>query len=332
VAVGSAGSRIALELSKQSRLLEHFVFLTCDEADVANVIRGEKIVVDALSEGKTSPFSVRALATSKLPEIRQQIRDSQLVFVLAGLGGTVGSGLAPLVVREARSMDAIVVAIVIMPYSFDKSKHFFAGGALRQIRSLADGVIVIDNDQLRSAELPILDENAEINEKIALGLNKLLGSSEQNEISVALNNVVKFVRSNSYSVICLGESLGKAKEYREAVMNAARRFDPTVDIREASKSIVHLCTDETITMNELVSSIGGLSGTLGDGTMTIEYGVSVGNGTTTSAIIMATGFKKTRFDDYDPVDKILARSGKSNLDLEMDSCVHFSSLLYNMES
>src|SRR5487761_1471474 len=93
VGVGSPGCRIANQLSKESKLLEHFVYVTCDDHDIATVTKGEKILIDATLRSKATPYEVRGLAFARVPEIRQQIKDSELVFVISGLGGAVGSGL-----------------------------------------------------------------------------------------------------------------------------------------------------------------------------------------------------------------------------------------------
>ena len=329
VGIGSAGCKIAHQLSKESRLLEHFVYISCDDSDIATVSKGERILFDATRLGKESPSVVRGLAGNSLHEIKRNLSDSEIVFVISGLGGTVGSGVAPLVVKHARESKKITVAILVMPSSHDKSKHFFAGCALNQIRSMASGVIIIDSDEMQT-DVPLIDAHAEVNQRISLALNKLLGSAEENEYSIGLNNLISFVRSKSYSVLCVSESPVQ-RGYKHAVMNAAEHFHSIVDETQASKSLVHLCADESITMNELVISIGELSGVLGDGTMKIEYGLSANSFTSnTTAIIMATGFSGTKFDHYDPVNLGLgARS--FNLDLEMDGSICLESLLPDAE-
>jgi cell division protein FtsZ len=329
VCIGSAGCKIGSQLSKESKLLEHFVYITCDDHDIANITKGERILVELGASIKSTPFKLRGLASGKLPQIRQNISESDIVFIIAGLGGTVGSAIAPMIAKEASERGAVTVAIMVMPYNFEKSKHFFAGTALKQVRKHASGVVVIDNDELLQQDLPLIDVYALVNQKIALALNKLLGSTEQHEFSIGLNNVVNFVKTNSYSVLCLGDSL-LISEYRQAVINAASHFDKTVNTREASKSLVHLCTDKSITMNELVTSIGGLSGVLGSGTMQIEYGLSANSTSLSTAIIVATGFSTTKFDSYDPVDRALGQSVGA-LDDDMDQVLDFSSLLSNIE-
>jgi len=327
--VGSAGCKIAAQLSKESKLLEHFVYLTCDDHDVATITKGEKILVNVTGSGKTSPYQVRGIAHEKIPEIKQNLSDSDIVFIIAGLGGSDGSGLAPLVAREARSKGAVTVAVLVMPYIFEKAKHFYAGCALKQIKDLASGIIVIDNDELLGQDMPVIDAYALVNQKIALALNKLLGSTQEHEFSLGLNNVVNFVKTNSYSVMCLGDS--QLSEYKEAVMEAAGHFSKTVDASQASKSLVHLCTEKSITMKELATSIGGLSGVLGSGTMQIEYGLSANSTTTTTAIIMATGFRTTKFDQYDPVDGAL-KVFSGNLEPGFDSYVQCEELLSDLEA
>ncbi|MGI0090318.1 MAG: hypothetical protein ACREBS_01290, partial [Nitrososphaerales archaeon] len=90
--VGSAGCKIANQLSKESKLLEHFVYLTCDDHDVANITNGEKILLNATGSGKSSPFQVRGIARDKISEIRQNLVDSEVAFIISGLGGSDGSG------------------------------------------------------------------------------------------------------------------------------------------------------------------------------------------------------------------------------------------------
>ncbi|MDH2899681.1 MAG: hypothetical protein PXY39_01795 [archaeon] len=329
VGVGSAGCRIANQLSKESKLLEHFVYVTCDDHDIANITKGEKILIDATLRSKATPYEVRGLAFARVPEIRQQIKDSELVFVISGLGGAVGSGLAPLVAREVREKGAICVAIAVMPFNFERSKHYFAGGALKQLRNYASGVVLIDNDELlENKKIPAIDAFYLVNQKIAVALNKFLGSTEKHEFSIGLNNVVSFVRTNSYCVLCIGEDI-ETSECRKAVLNAASHFDRIVDKSEASKSIVHVVGDKSITMNDLVTSIGGLSGILGNGTMQIEYGFSANSESSSAAFIVASGFSSTKFEHYDPVDRAL--KNRTCIDLGFDSSLGIEMLLPDIE-
>jgi cell division protein FtsZ len=326
VGIGSCGCRITNEISKGSRLIEHCLYVSCDDQDVANISRGEKVLVDVTSSGKGTPFNLRGVGRKIIPEMKRQLVDSQIVIIIAGLGGSVGSGLAPLVAQIAKENQSTIVSILVMPYAFEKPKHYFAGLALRQMRDLSSGVIIVDNDQLYESEIPAIEANAIVNEKIALALNKLLGSGEQQELCIGLNNVVDFVKTNSYSVLSLGESEAGC---RLAVTDAVTKFDKTVNSIEAMKSLVHICTDNSITMKEVALSIGGLSGVLGNGTMQVEYGLSVNSSTLTTAAIVATGFSGTKYDEFDPVGKAIKSAW--NMDTEPDSSLDLQLGIQNLE-
>jgi cell division protein FtsZ len=319
--VGSAGCRIANQLSKESKLLEHFVYVTCDNHDVANVTKGDKILVDP--RGRDTPLSVRGSALSRLPEIRRSLSDARVVLLIAGLGGSTGSGIAPLVAREAIPKDAVTVAVLLMPFNYESSKHFFAGAALRQLKNVVSGVILVDNDMLLVEKLPIIDAFSLVNQEIAFAFNKLLGSGQEQELSIGLKNVVNFASSNTYSVLSLGRS--DLWQFRQAVLNAVEGFEGTVDKREAAKSLVHLCADKSVTFTDVVSSIGPLSGVLGNGSMQIEYGLSANSSVHSTAIIMASGFTTTKYDNYDPVRC-------ANLEEDLDCVTGYESLLPNLET
>ncbi len=120
-------------------------------------------------------------------------------------------------------------------------------------------------------------------------------------------------------------------EHKQAVLKAASHFSRIVDTTQASKSLVHLCTEKSITINDLAKSIGGLSGLLGSGSMQIEYGLSANSTTTTTAIIMATGFQTTKFDCYDPIDEAL-KGFAGNMEQDFDCPVATQSLLSDIET
>jgi cell division protein FtsZ len=320
VGIGSAGCRIACQLSKESKLLEHFVYVTCDNSDVANVFKGDKVLIDA--NGK-SPSLVRGSTLRSLPEIKRSLSDARVVLLIAGLGGATGSGIAPLVAREAIPKDAVTVAVLLMPFNYEKSKHYFAGVALRQLRSSVSGLILVDNDKLLAEKLPILDAFSLVNQEIAFAFNKLLGSGQERELSIGLKNVVNFASSNTYSVLSLGRS--DISQFRQAVLNAVEGFDGTVDKSQAAKSLVHLCADSSVTFTDVVSSVGPLSGVLGNGTMQIEYGLSANSSVHSTAIIVASGFSTTKYDSYDPLRC-------TNLEEDLDCVTGYESLLSNLET
>ena len=96
-----------------------------------------------------------AAAEESADEIRGSLDGAQMVFLIAGLGGGTGSGSAPLIASYAREQDAMVVAFVTMPFSFEgKRRRAQADQALASLQHYADVVICFENDKLGDAVSP----------------------------------------------------------------------------------------------------------------------------------------------------------------------------------
>jgi cell division protein FtsZ len=201
VGVVTRGCDIVRELSRQCRQLGNFLYITCDEEDVANISSGRKIVLQVSNSIERTPANIRGMVFSQLDQVKQGLEGSQVVFIIAGLGGSIGSGLAPLIAECARQIHAMVVGVVSMPFIFEKSKYFFAGCALRQLTRVSDGIMLLENDVLIKEKLPLIDAHARLSESLSTVINSLIQPIERDGSSAGVENVVDFIRSNPYSVV-----------------------------------------------------------------------------------------------------------------------------------
>jgi cell division protein FtsZ len=90
----------------------------------------------------------KRLAEEEKDKIRKELEGVDLVFLLAGLGGGVGGGAAPVVARLAREHGALVFAFTPLPFSWEKSRHAQAEECLSELRKHANAVIPLPNDSL----------------------------------------------------------------------------------------------------------------------------------------------------------------------------------------
>lgn len=91
--------------------------------------------------------------------IRKQLRQVDLLVIVAGLGGGTGSGAVPVITRIAREAGALVLTMVATPFKFEGAKVMrVAEEALKRIRTHADAIIRIPNERLfdrSDADLPV---------------------------------------------------------------------------------------------------------------------------------------------------------------------------------
>ena len=98
--------------------------------------------------------------------LRKALKDAELVFITAGMGGGTGSGAAPYVAYLAKEMGAVVVAVVTTPFSFEGRRRLDrAIAGVSRLQPYVDNLIVIHNDRL----LQYVDNDAEMIEAFSLG-------------------------------------------------------------------------------------------------------------------------------------------------------------------
>jgi cell division protein FtsZ len=98
-----------------------------------------------------NPEIGRKAALEDVEKIREALKDSDMVFITAGLGGGTGTGGGPVIAEVAREMGALTVAIVTKPFHFEGRKRMKqAEEGLANLRMTADALITIPNQRLLS--------------------------------------------------------------------------------------------------------------------------------------------------------------------------------------
>ncbi|MGO9240045.1 MAG: cell division protein FtsZ [Bryobacteraceae bacterium] len=108
---------------------------------------GERIT-HGLGAG-SDPEIGRQAALEDTDRIVQVLEGADMVFVAAGLGGGTGSGAAPVVAALAKELNALTVAVVTRPFSFEGPRRMRqADMGLAELHATVDTVISIPNDRL----------------------------------------------------------------------------------------------------------------------------------------------------------------------------------------
>ena len=142
------------------RMLTHkvpdvqFTLVDTDFKSLDSVTKGTDVlqIGENLTHGSGTNGDVNAgarAARESSNALHRALKNSELVFIAAGMGGGTGSGAAPYVAELARGMGALVVGVVTTPFKFEGSKRQSRAiiGVVRLL-SQVDSLIVVDNDRL----------------------------------------------------------------------------------------------------------------------------------------------------------------------------------------
>lgn len=172
------------------------------------------------------PGRGRRAAIASKAVIDQALFGSDMVFILAGLGGGTGSGAGPVVAEIAKQQGALVVGIVTFPFPFEGQQRITtARQGVSALRKWTDTLIVIPNDRL----LQLADGAIGFHETYRMahdiwfqsiqGIGELLGNS--GVINVDFADVRAIMAEGGGAVIASGRGKGRDRA-RLAAESAAR--------------------------------------------------------------------------------------------------------------
>lgn len=274
--------------------------LRLSKADVRIPIGSE--LTKGLGAGANPEIGRRAAEESE-QEIREVLKDTDLVFITAGMGGGTGTGAAPVIARYAKEAGCVVVGIVTKPFSFEGTKRMQqALAGIEQMRQYVDTLVIVPNDKLLvGGDIPFLQAFSEADDVLRRGVQ---GISEiitlQGLINVDFADVKNVLQGKGSALMGIGIASGPNRAI-EAARLAISSPLLEVDINGATDAIVEITSDVDITMKEVedvISEIRNASSTDIDIICGTGFNLEL-NGEVVVTVI-ATGFDSTnRMSDDD---------------------------------
>lgn len=98
---------------------------------------------------------------SSSKEILKVIENTDLIFIVAGMGGGTATGVASIIAKYAKKLGALTVAIVMRPFSSENPRRLKnADIGIENLRSCADSIVTISGDKILRLEENISTEKA----------------------------------------------------------------------------------------------------------------------------------------------------------------------------
>ncbi len=191
------------------------------------------------------PEMGRKAAEETQNEIREALKDTDMVFVTCGLGGGTGTGASPLVASVAKELGALTIAVVTKPFGFEGAqRRLIADKGHEELQSKVDTIITIPNDRI----LQIIEKKTPLLQAFGI-VNDVLRQAVQGVAELVtvhgLTNVdfadVKAVMQNAGSALMgIGEGSG---ENRAAEAAKAAIASPLLELSiDGAKGILFTVT------------------------------------------------------------------------------------------
>ncbi len=304
IGVGGGGCNAVNHMYQQGIKDVNFVICNTDQQALDMSIVPNKIQLGpSLTKGRgagSHPSMGEQATMESLQEIKELLeRNTEMVFITAGMGGGTGTGGAPVIAKIARDMNILTIGIVTIPFLFEgRRRKQQALEGLEQMKNYVDAILVISNDKLREifGNLPFHDAFAKADDILttaAKGIAEII--TVPGYVNVDFEDVKTVLRNSGLAIMgsSLGEGDGRALKAVEAALASPLLHDN--DIRGARNILLNISSgirpvlmDEISEITEYVQAAAGNDCDIIWGNCTDEM-----LGEKLMVTLIATGFETT---------------------------------------
>ena len=249
-----------------------------------------------LGAGADPEIGARAAEESK-DAIAEVLKDTDLLFIAAGMGGGTGTGAAPVIAKMAKDMNILTIAVVTKPFETFEGKIRMenANAGIDKLRGVVDTLLVIPNEKIQyyvPKGTPLVQAFKVADDVLKQGI---LGITEIIQTPALINldfaDIKAIMKAKGNAHIGIGKGRGDNRTL-DAVRQAVQSPLLETNIKGATGVIVYVSGDATITIDEVTNSVA-LVREVVDPNAKIIFGTGIDEALDDEVMItiIATGFE-----------------------------------------
>lgn len=221
----------------------------------AKTLKLGKDITKGLGAGN-NPEAGRVATEVCREEISDLLKNTQMLFVTAGMGGGTGTGGAPVIAKIAKELGILVVGVVTTPFKTEGEKrHNQAKSGISKLMEHVDSLIEIDNEKIFEVfppDTPIEKAFTAVNDVL---VNAVRGVAnivlKPSKINVDFADVSAVMSQKGMALMGYGSASGENRS-SEAIFKALNNpFFDSNEVRNAKGLLVNVCASSSITQVEL---------------------------------------------------------------------------------
>ena len=285
----------------------------------AKTLKLGKDITKGLGAGN-NPEAGRVATEVCREEISDLLKNTQMLFVTAGMGGGTGTGGAPVIAKIAKELGILVVGVVTTPFKTEGEKrHNQAKSGISKLMEHVDSLIEIDNEKIFEVfppDTPIEKAFTAVNDVL---VNAVRGVAnivlKPSKINVDFADVSAVMSQKGMALMGYGSASGENRS-SEAIFKALNNpFFDSNEVRNAKGLLVNVCASSSITQVELKEILQEAQKVSQDGVDAIP-GLTIDESfeDKLSVIIIATGLRRYDINDIQNPRIISTNSLIENVD------------------
>ncbi len=198
-------------------------------------------------------------AQESYDDLQNALRDADMVFVTAGLGGGTGTGAAPVIAKLCKEAGALTVAVVTKPFYFEAKRRMRnAESGWEKLKKYSDTIITVPNDRL----LTLMQKNSTLVDMMKMVDGVLLQAVKgitdlinlPGHINVDFADLKTVMKEVGPAIMGSGSAAGENRASEAAKRAIDNQLLEDVGIDGARGILINISATSTLTMGEFMEA------------------------------------------------------------------------------
>jgi cell division protein FtsZ len=267
IGCGGGGSNSVHRLGRLELEGVDTIAINSDRFHLARTEAGKRLLIgEHITNGFGTggdPAVGEKMAYADIDKIDAIVRDYDIVFITAGMGGGTGTGAAPVVAETAKKHGAVVVALVTLPFDIEKSRLKTALMGIAKLKERAHSTIILDNNKLLEIVPKLPVEQAfmvmdQLISEVIKGITETICQTSM--INLDFADFRTMMIHGGASTVLYGESEDPEKVVLEALNNPLL----DVDLEGATGALIHITGGPSLSLRKAYQVFNGVTSELSD--------------------------------------------------------------------
>lgn len=259
VGVGGGGNNAVNRMIKDEINGVEFIAINTDKQALNYSQATHKILIgENVTHGRgagANPEMGKKAAEESKSKIEEALKNTEMVFVTAGMGGGTGTGAAPLVAQIAKDLGILTVGVVTKPFAFEgNAKMRQAEKGIEELLKYVDSLIVIPNERLKNVsdqKITLANAFQKADDILKQGIESITDLIKGIAlINLDFADVASVMKDAGYAHMSVSSAKGKEKA-EVAARNAIDSPLLETSIANSTRVILNFTADPDISLEDI---------------------------------------------------------------------------------
>lgn len=260
VGIGGAGGNTINNMIDKGVENISFMSINTDAQALMNSRSNKKIQVGlkttkGLGSGANPDIGKKAVEED-IDKIMQELENSDIVFLTAGMGGGTGSGGAPIIAKALQEKNILTIAIVTKPFLFEGKKRLqVAEKSIEELKQYVDTLIIVPNQKLLEIEdsgVTMIESFAKVHQLILQSVKSISDIiTRPGHINVDFADLKLIMKGMGLAIMGTGNASGENRAKNAAKEAISSPLIESVNIKHAQGILLNITAGENLSLHEI---------------------------------------------------------------------------------